>query len=103
MEITKRGLDAKKIEKIADFLKTIGHPLRLQILELLEQEEPLTVTDIQNKIEIKAEQSLLSHHLIKLKDKGILESEKKGMFTYYRLADRSVLKVFDCMDNCELF
>lgn len=98
----RRTLSAERISRVAEILKTIGHPIRLEILEVLEQEEPLSVTDIQNRIKTSVEQSLLSHHLIKMKDKGILSCEKRGMNVYYRLYDRHILKIFNCMESCVL-
>jgi DNA-binding transcriptional ArsR family regulator len=103
MTVMTRNLDAKIISRVADILKTIGHPVRLEILEALESAEPLTVSQIQDKINISTEQSLLSHHLIKMKDRGLLKSEKKGMNVYYSLTDRNILKIFDCMEKCDLF
>jgi len=99
---TKRNLDPEKINRVAEILKTIGHPVRLEILEVLEAEEPLAVSEIQDRIGILTEQSLLSHHLIKLKDKGLLRSEKRGMNVYYSLEDRNLLHIFDCMEQCTL-
>ncbi|TAE01843.1 MAG: transcriptional regulator, partial [Bacteroidetes bacterium] len=72
----------------------------LKVLEVLEAEEPLSVSEIQIRIKIEAEQSLLSHHLIKMKDKGLLSCEKKGMNVYYKIADREILNIFDCMEKC---
>ena len=103
MILTNRSIDIEKVNRIAEVLKTIGHPVRLQVLELLEQEEPLCVSEIQQRISITTEQSMLSHHLIKMKDRGILSCEKRGMNVYYRLSDRHILHIFDCMDSCQLF
>jgi ArsR family transcriptional regulator len=100
---TTTHLTAEEITRVAEILKTIGHPVRLQILEALEEKEPLTVTEIQEKIESDTEQSLLSHHLIKMKDRGILRCEKQGMNVLYRLEDRKILKIFECMESCSLF
>lgn len=98
----RRKLDIQQVQRVAEILKTIGHPVRLQILEILEENEPLSVTDIQLKIDGAVEQSLLSHHLIKMKDKGLLRCEKIGMNVYYKIEDRNLLKIFDCMQNCQL-
>ncbi len=101
--ITKtRNFDLRKINRVAEILKTIGHPVRLEILGVLEVEEPLAVSEIQERIGIPTEQSLLSHHLIKLKDKGLLSSEKQGMNVYYSIEDRQLLQIFDCMEHCTL-
>lgn len=99
----KTQLDVNKVTRVAEILKTIGHPVRLQILEALEEKEPLTVSEIKEKIESDTEQSLLSHHLIKMKDRGILKCEKQGMNVLYRLEDRNILKIFECMQSCSLF
>ncbi len=95
-------IEPERVLKVAEILKTIGHPIRLQVLEVLEREEPLTVSQILERINLDVEQSLLSHHLIKMKDKGILSSEKKGMHMYYRITDRNILSIFDCMANCSI-
>ena len=96
-------LSAEEINRVAEILKTIRHPVRLQILEALEDKEPLSVTEIKERIESETEQSLLSHHLIKMKDRGILKCEKQGMNVMYRLEDRKILKIFECMESCSLF
>lgn len=97
----RKNIDAHKLEKVANVLKVIGHPVRLSILELLEEKEPLSVTEIMDKIAV--EQSLLSHHLTKMKDKGILESYREHKNIFYQLKDRQLLKIFDCMEDCDLF
>jgi len=85
----------KRLTKVANTLKVVSHPVRLQILETLGVKEPLTVSDIKDTLEIDVEQSMLSHHLIKMKDNGVLTSMKKGKFNLYRLSDRQILKVLD--------
>ena len=102
MPVSKIHLTSKQINKVAEILKTIGHPVRLMILEALEIKEPLTVTEIQEKLNSGTEQSLLSHHLIKMKDRGILKCDKQGMNVLYSLEDRNILKIFKCMESCRL-
>ncbi|HAY35352.1 MAG TPA: metalloregulator ArsR/SmtB family transcription factor [Ignavibacteria bacterium] len=103
MAKAKTNLDADQVIRVAEILKTIGHPVRLKILEALEDKEPLSVSEIQDNIGTETEQSLLSHHLIKMKDRGILKCEKNGMNVMYRLEDRNILKIFECMESCTLF
>ena len=103
MPKTSVRIKSEEINRVAEILKTIGHPVRLQILEALEDKEPLSVSEIQERIESDTEQSLLSHHLIKMKDRGILKCEKHGMNVMYRLEDRKILKIFKCMESCSLF
>lgn len=99
---TLRKFRHEEIIRVAELLKAIGHPVRLSILEVLEQHEPLCVSEIQSRLAQPVEQSLLSHHLIKMKDKGILNCEKIGMHMHYRLKDRAILNIFDCMEKCSI-
>lgn len=102
MKATKRNLSAIKLAKVSNILKTIAHPVKLEILEVLETEEPLDVSTICNRIGAECEISMMSHHLAKMKDNGLLTSEKKGKQVFYRLVDRHILSIFDCIEGCEL-
>lgn len=102
MPKVKRNISTMKMAKVASLLKTISHPVRLQILEALEVSEPMDVKTIRDSIDIEVEQSMLSHHLIKMKDKGVLQSNKEGKSVFYSIRDRQVLKIFDCMEKCDL-
>jgi len=95
-------IDHNKLERAAEILKTISHPVRLEIIEHLADAEPLCVGELQTRLRATVEQSMLSHHLIKMKDKGILVCEKRGTHIYYRLADRTFLNMFDCLASCPL-
>ncbi len=88
------------LAKIAEVVKTIGHPQRIEIIEVLRTFPSLTVHEIQDKMRTKIEQSLLSHHLIKMKDKGILISNKEGASVYYSLRVREILRLLECLENC---
>jgi len=102
MEVTKRKFSPVKLQAAAKILKTIAHPVKLEILQVLEEEEPLDVSSICNRIGATCEISMMSHHLNKMKDNGIVVSEKNGKQVYYRLADRSILSIFDCMTKSGL-
>lgn len=102
MKETQRKISPERLETVAKLLKTIAHPVRLEILEVLESEEPLDVSTICNRIDHPCEISMMSHHLSKLKDNGVLLSDKQGKHIFYRLADRRMLSIFDCMHKCEL-
>lgn len=100
MKETKRKFSLENLQAVAKVLKIIGHPTRLEILEILEEEEPLDVGTICSRLGSPCETSMMSHHLAKMKDNGILTSEKAGKQVYYKIADRHILNIFDCMGNC---
>lgn len=93
-------LDIEKLEGVANMLKAIAHPMRIAILNLLDEEEKLTVSQIHQKLGI--EQSSTSHHLGILKDKGVLTSKRDGKNTYYSLKHENFAKVIDCIGNCPI-
>jgi len=93
------SLGIEKLEKVAFILKTVAHPLRLGVIDLLTYHNRLSVNEICEKL--NAEQSLVSHHLTNMKLKGILGSSREGKNIYYFLKMQEVVKVIACMENCE--
>ena len=100
MEITTKEQTFEKFAKASDMLKAISYPYRLEILKLLEDMEYHPVYEIQAFT--GTESTLLSHHLNKMKDKGILTSSRDGRFINYKLALKEVSKILDCIDKCDL-
>ncbi|AQG81565.1 ArsR/SmtB family transcription factor [Spirosoma montaniterrae] len=87
--------DDPRIEKAAYVLKAVAHPLRIKIIQILHENNELTVSAIYKNL--KAEQSLISHHLINMRDKGILGIRRSGKNIYYFLVDNSVAEIIDCI------
>jgi len=90
----------EKLEKAANILKAIAHPIRIQVLSLLNQNERMNVSELQEVISI--EQALLSHHLINMKDKGILACEREGKNIYYFIKEKAITGVLDCIRKCKM-
>ncbi len=91
------------VTKIATVLRVIAHPVRLQVLAALREKDPLNVTEISELISLNVERSLLSHHLIKMRDNGVLRCKKKGMYVYYSIVDRKLFNILACMESCDIF
>ncbi len=88
----------KKFEKSAYILKTVAHPIRLAVIQMLENDTSLSVSEICENL--KSEQSLVSHHLINMKLRGILKSSKNGQNVLYALKEKDVSKLISCIENC---
>jgi len=86
-----------QIERAAQVLKTIAHPVKLEILSILARQEPLDVSSLCSQVGMECQISMMSHHLSKMKDNGVLLSEKQGKQVFYRIADRKVLNIFECI------
>lgn len=92
-------VDKKKLERTAYVLKCVAHPVRISIIDLLEQKEQLTVSQLQEVLEI--EQSLLSHHLTNMRDKGLVETRRQGKNVFYFLTDSGISNIIDCIKGCK--
>ena len=92
------NLTPDQLEKAANMLKAIAHPMRIAILSFLEEGKKLTVTEIHELLNI--EQSTTSHHLGILKDKGVLCSKRDGKNTYYFLKYDILSQIVDCLSKC---
>jgi DNA-binding transcriptional ArsR family regulator len=67
----------------AEFFRTLGHPARIRVLELLSDAE-MSVTELQR--EIGVESSHLSQQLAVLRRAGLVTTRKQGTTVYYSLA-----------------
>jgi ArsR family transcriptional regulator, arsenate/arsenite/antimonite-responsive transcriptional repressor len=68
--------------KLADQMKALADPTRIRMLDLLvQQAEPLCVCDITNQFD--QHQPTISHHLRILRDAGLVDCEKRGVWAYY--------------------
>jgi DNA-binding transcriptional ArsR family regulator len=91
-------LNPEEVERAANMIKAISHPMRLAILGYLGEGNQLSVTEIHNLLKI--EQSSASHHLGILKDKGILASVRKGKNTLYYLKRKNLSTLIKCISEC---
>lgn len=91
-------LNPNQLEKAANMLKAIAHPLRIAILNQLENGKKLTVTEIHELLNI--EQSTTSHHLGILKDKGVLASKREGKNSYYFFKHENLTEILRCISQC---
>lgn len=87
-------LDYADLRKAVLVLRAVNHKLRQRMIDLLEDSDPMTVTDIY--IKLRLEQSVASQHLAILRRAGVVITERQGKFIYYsinkdRLAQISTL------------
>jgi DNA-binding transcriptional ArsR family regulator len=89
-------MDKELASHAADVLRAVAHPIRLQIVELLEKGE-MCVGQISDALSEK--QAITSQQLNIMKDKGILTSRREGTKVFYRLQNRDVAQVLNCVHN----
>lgn len=92
-------MDKNVAEHVAEVLKAVAHPVRLQIVELLETKE-MCVGDIVMALGVK--QAITSQQLNMMKDKGVLNCRRNGTKVYYRIENKNVIKLLSCIyDHCK--
>ncbi len=101
MEISKKNnLEYKKAEERykewANILKALAHPIRLYIIELLNDGEK-SVNEIDKKLHIDI--STVSRHLSTLRKAGIIKDKKIGNQVYYSLRIPCILNFLKCAED----
>lgn len=71
----------------ADICKVLGHPLRIEVIDLLQDKE-LSFGEICEKTGYL--KSNLSQHLSAMSSKGILTARKEGINMFYKLSSNKV-------------
>jgi DNA-binding transcriptional ArsR family regulator len=94
----KSGLDIIKLESAASKLRALAHPMRIAIIELLEENQKMSVTEIYKYLKI--EQASASHHLNILKSKGVLASRRDGKKIHYSLKNEALVDLVNCINRC---
>ena len=81
------GLDTElDVERVATVAKALAEPLRVRILDVLRRgDHPVCQCELIALFEIK--QSLLSHHVKKLVDAGLVQVERRHRWAWYSLPD----------------
>ena len=68
---------------LADRLKALADPTRIGIVNRLAANPELCVCDLTSTFELS--QPTISHHLKVLREAGLIEAERRGTWSYYRL------------------
>ena len=92
------SLNSEDLLSAASILKVLGHPIRIVIIELLDENGSMSVTEIFKTLKI--EQAIASHHLNILKNKRILKSERIGKNTYYSVRSLNLISAVKNIREC---
>jgi len=94
----KNLLDPQRLEYAASKFRAISHPMRVTIIQMLEENKQMNVTQIYKKLNI--EQAAASHHLNILKSKNIIQSRRDGKNTIYSLKGDAMERLVECIQKC---
>ncbi|MCD6178929.1 MAG: helix-turn-helix transcriptional regulator [Bacteroidales bacterium] len=92
------SLDIEKLEFAAGKLRAIAHPMRIAIIDMLDQNKRMSVTEIYHALNI--EQAAASHHLNILKNNKVLISKREGKKIFYSLKSTTLTEIIQCINRC---
>ena len=70
----------------SDLMKALADPTRLTMLaSLWKSDDPICICDFTAGLALS--QPTISHHMAKLREAGLVDCEKRGIWVYYRLHD----------------
>lgn len=76
-------IESDKLQYAVNLVHALAHPLRLRIVQYLDDAGTCPVNKIYNGIYI--EQSVCSNHLRTLRMAGVVNFTRKGLYVYYSL------------------
>lgn len=90
-------LDYVELRKAVLVLRAVNHKLRQKMLELLEENKRMTVTEIY--VKLRLEQSVASQHLAILRNAGVVNTERNGKFIYYSVNHPRVSQIASLVEE----
>ena len=80
-------LTTTKADASVGVLKALADPTRLQMMGVLKRSpQPVCICDFTAAFDLS--QPTISHHMAKLREAGLVEVTKDGIWAYYRLGSR---------------
>ncbi len=76
-----------KVDQSVEVLKALADPTRLQMIGILKSSaDPVCVCDFTAAFDLS--QPTISHHMAKLREAGLVDVSKVGIWAYYRLSGK---------------
>jgi len=83
--VTQAALDARQANAFAPMFKALGDPVRLRLLSMIASAGggEVCVCDLTGEFALTG--PTISHHLKVLREAGLVHSDRRGTWVYYRL------------------
>jgi ArsR family transcriptional regulator len=85
------------LENATETLRAIAHPIRIAIIDMLNKNEKLSVSEIHEQLQI--EQAVASHHLRILKNKNVVVVTREGKNSFYSLSSKEYYTIVEVLTN----
>lgn len=83
--VVRAPIDAGRADNFARMFKAVGDPVRLRLLSMIASARAgeVCVNDLTGEFELSG--PTISHHLKVLREAGLVDSDRRGTWVYYRL------------------
>lgn len=88
--------DLNALGQAAECLRTLAHPHRLRMIQMLLQGD-FTVSELAQACELPS--AMASEHLRLMQRCGFLSSEKDGRKVFYRVAEPHLQNILKCIED----
>jgi ArsR family transcriptional regulator, arsenate/arsenite/antimonite-responsive transcriptional repressor len=85
------GMGDEEAEQVAARFKALADPTRVRILNLLIRNPELCVCDMNTSFDLS--QPTMSHHLGLLKKAGLVDSDVRGRWAFYRVNREAITEL----------
>jgi ArsR family transcriptional regulator len=75
-------MSAAQAGQVAEFMKALSDPIRLRLMSMIAAVDEACVCDL--TVPFTVSQPTISHHLRILRESGLVNSERRGTWVYYR-------------------
>jgi ArsR family transcriptional regulator len=100
MSLAPRALiDERVLGRASRVIRVLGHPVRLRILEALEDGER-HVSELVAAAGVS--QASVSQQLGILRANGVVDHRREGARVYYRIVEPKVSRILDCIRECDV-
>lgn len=91
-----RLIELDALAAAAECLKTLAHPHRLRMIQMLLAGE-YTVGELAQACDIPSH--MASEHLGLMRDRGLLFCERRGRQMYYQIAENHLASIMNCIED----
>ncbi|MEH0842224.1 metalloregulator ArsR/SmtB family transcription factor [Micromonospora sp. CPCC 205711] len=78
-----RPLDVDQAAVVAPMFKALGDPVRLRLMSMIASVSEMCVCDLTPAFDLSG--PTISHHLKVLREAGLVDSERRGTWVWYRV------------------
>jgi ArsR family transcriptional regulator, zinc-responsive transcriptional repressor len=93
---SERTLPLETLQQAAECLRTLAHPMRLRMVQLMLRQE-LTVGELAEACGIPSH--VASEHLRMMQHCGLLGRRHEGRRTYYQVVEPTVERLMECIER----